>query len=309
VPLLLREADVEELLSPADAVAAVEGCFERLGRGVVENRPRFRVGLTDGLLHVMAAADPELGVAGLKTYAGFADGARFVVVLFAADRPEVLAYIEADRLGQRRTGAASAVAARHLARPGARSLGIIGCGWQAESQVECLRAALPELERLVVYCRDEERREAFAGRFDGEAAEWYSEAAAQDVVVTVTTSRDPVLRGEWLRPGALVCAVGANRLQARELDNAVLDRAAFVCCDSREQAKVEAGDLVEPIERGVLDWLEVHELADVVTGDLQGRARDDDIVLFKSLGIAAEDLAVAKLVLDRARERGLGIEV
>jgi alanine dehydrogenase len=309
VPLLIREADVEELLPPADAVAAVEGCLERLGRGGVENRPRFRIGLTDGLLHVMAAADSELGVAGLKTYASFADGARFVVVLFAADRPEVLAYIEADRLGQRRTGAASAVAARHLARPGARSLGIIGCGWQAESQVECLRAALPELERLVVYCRDEERREAFAGRFDGEAAEWYSEAAAQDVVVTVTTSRDPVLRGEWLRPGALVCAVGANRLQARELDNAVLDRAAFVCCDSREQAKVEAGDLVEPIERGVLDWLEVHELADVVTGDLQGRARDDDIVLFKSLGIAAEDLAVAKLVLDRARERGLGIEV
>jgi alanine dehydrogenase len=309
VPLLLREADVEELLSPADAVAAVEGCFERLGRGVVENRPRFRVGLTDGLLHVMAAADPELGVAGLKTYAGFADGARFVVVLFAADRPEVLAYIEADRLGQRRTGAASAVAARHLARPGARSLGIIGCGWQAESQVECLRAALPELDRLVVYCRDEERRDAFAERFGGEAAEWYSEAAAQDVVVTVTTSRDPVLRGEWLRPGAFVCAVGANRLQARELDNAVLDRAAFVCCDSREQARVEAGDLVEPVERGVLDWLEVHELADVVSGELQGRAQDADIVLFKSLGIAAEDLAVAKLVLDRARERGLGIEI
>lgn len=306
MPLLLREADVEGLLSPADAVEAVEGCFERLARGVVENRPRFRVGLEDGLFHVMAAVDRELGVAGLKSYVAVGGEARFVVVLFSTESAELLAYVEADRLGQRRTGAATAVAARRLARPDARSLGVIGCGWQAESQVECLRAALPGLEETVVYCRDEGRREDFARRFDAEAAEWYSEAAAQDVVVTVTSSRDPVLRGEWLQPGALVCAVGANRLRARELDNAVLERAAFVCCDSRDQARVEAGDLVEPVERGVLDWLEVHELADVVSGELQGRQREEDIVLFKSLGIAAEDLAVAKLVVDRANERGLG---
>jgi ornithine cyclodeaminase/alanine dehydrogenase-like protein (mu-crystallin family) len=309
MPLYLREADVEALLPPADAVEAVEACFERLARGVVENRPRFRLGLEDGLLHVMAAADLELGVAGLKSYAGFAAGARFLVTLFAVDRPEVLALIEADRLGQRRTGAASAVAVRHLARPGAATLGVIGCGWQAEAQVECIRAVLPELETLVVFCRNEERRRAFAERFGGEEAEWYRDAAEQDVVVTVTDSRDPVLRGEWLRPGALVCAVGANRLTARELDNAVLERAAFVCCDSREQARGEAGDLVEPVERGVLDWLEVHELSEVVGGEVQGRQRDDDIVLFKSLGIAAEDLAVGKLVLDRAREQGLGTDL
>jgi len=309
VPLLLREADVEELLEPADAIEAIEGCFARMARGSVENRPRFRIGLEEGRFQVMAAADLELGVAGLKSYVAFADGARFVVVLFAADRPEVLAYVEADRLGQRRTGAASAVAARRLARPDARSLGVIGCGWQAESQVECIRVALPGVERLVAYCRDADRREEFARRFGGEPGDWYTDAAAQDVVVTVTTSRDPVLRGEWLRPGALVCAVGANRLPARELDNAVLERAAFVCCDSREQATLEAGDLVEPVERGVLDWLEVHELAEVVGGAVHGRQHDDDIVVFKSLGIAAEDLAVAKLVLDRARERGLGIDL
>jgi alanine dehydrogenase len=129
------------------------------------------------------------------------------------------------------------------------------------------------------------------------------------VVVTITNSRDPVLRGEWLRPGALVCAAGANHMRARELDNAVLERATFVCCDSREQAEVEAGDLVEPVERGVLDWLEVHELSEVVAGEISGRQHDDDIVVFKSLGIAAEDLAVASLVAERARERGLGVEL
>ena len=307
--LYLRESDVDALLPPADAVDAVERCFERIAAGSVENPPRSRVQLPDGRLHVMAAVDAELGVAGVKTYVGTPEGARFVVVLFAADRPEVLALIEADRLGQRRTGAASAVAARHLAREGARSLGVIGCGWQAESQVECIRAALPDLERLVVYCRSEERRTEFARRFDGEAAEWYRDAAEQDVVVTATSSADPVLRGEWLRPGALVCAIGANRLRARELDNAVLERAEFVCCDSKEQARIEAGDLVEPVERGVLDWLEVHELAQVVGGEVAGRASGDDVVLFKSLGIAAEDLAVAKLVLERARERDAGTEL
>ena len=306
MPLYLSEADVDGLLPPADAVEAVEGCFARLASGAVENRPRFRLGLDDGRLNVLAAADLELGVAGLKAYAAFRSGARFVVALFAADRPELLALVEADRLGQRRTGAASAVAAKHLARPGARTLGVIGAGWQAESQVECLRAALPGIDRVVAYSRTEERLDEFCRRFDAEPAEYNRDAAEQDIVVTMTTSRDPVLRGEWLREGALVCAAGANRIDARELDNAVIERAAFVCCDSKEQARLEAADIAEPVEQGVLDWLEVHELAEVVGGEVQGRAHDEDIVLFKSLGIAAEDVAVAKVVYDRALERGVG---
>jgi alanine dehydrogenase len=309
MPLYLRESDVEELLSPEDAVEAVEGCFQRLARGEVENRPRFRLGLTGGLLNVMAAADLELGIAGLKTYTGFPDGASFAVALFATDRPELLALIEADRLGQRRTGAASAVAARHLAMPGARTLGILGTGWQAESQLECIRVVLPDLERVVAYSRNGERLTAFCKRFGAEPGEYNRDAAEQDIVVTVTSSKDPVLRGEWLRPGALVCAVGANRIESRELDNAVLERASFVCCDSREQARVEAGDLVEPVERGVLDWLEVHELSEVVSGEVAGRGSEEDIVLFKSLGIAAEDLAVGSLVYERAKERGVGVEL
>jgi alanine dehydrogenase len=309
VPLFLREADVEELLSPTEAVEVVEACFARISRGAVELDPRRRLRLEDGRLHVMAASDLELRRAGVKTYVGFADGARFVVALFAADKPELLALIDADRLGQRRTGAASAVAARLLAKPGARTLGLIGTGWQAESQLACIRAALPEIERVVAYSRNSERLEEFCRRFDCEAGEYNRDAAEQDVVVTITTSRDPVLRGEWLQPGALVCAAGANRIEARELDNAVLERATFVCCDSLEQAKLEAGDLVEPVERGVLDWLEVHELAEVVGGETAGRQHEDDIVVFKSLGIAAEDVAAAAFVYERAVERGLGVEL
>ena len=124
--------------------------------------------------------------------------------------------------------------------------------------------------------------------------------------MTVTTSRDPVLRGEWLKPGALVCAVGANDRRARELDNAVLERASFVCCDSNEQARLESGDLIEPIDQGILDWLEVHELHEVVGGEVQGRQSPDDIVLFKSNGIAAWDVAAGALAVERALERGVG---
>jgi ornithine cyclodeaminase/alanine dehydrogenase-like protein (mu-crystallin family) len=309
VPLYLTEADVAELLSPAEAVDVVEACFRRMAAGSVENRPRYRLGLESGALAVMSAADRELGYAGAKIYSGFRSGARFVVTLFAADRPELVAILEADRLGQLRTGAASGVAARYLARRGATTLGVIGCGWQAESQVACIRAALPGLERVLAYCRTPESLQAFCERTGAEAAESQAEAGAQDVVVTVTSSRDPVLRGDWLRPGALVCAVGANDLRRRELDNAVLERASFVCCDSVEAARVESADLVEPIGTGVLDWLEVHELQGVVAGEVPGRAGDEDVVVFKSNGLAAWDVAAAAAVVERARERGVGREL
>jgi ornithine cyclodeaminase/alanine dehydrogenase len=309
VPLYLSEQDVDRLLTPEDAVEAVEGSFRRMAEGVVENVPRRRLRLDGGALAVMSAADTGLGIAGVKTYAAGSGGASFVVVLFDAAGDETIAVIEADRLGQFRTGAASAVAARHLARKDASSLGVIGAGTQAEMQVRCIRAALPSVEHVTVYSRTPETREAFAKALDIEAVEGAQEAAAQDVVVTITTSRDPVLRGDWLRTGALVCAAGANRPHARELDNAVLQRAAFVCCDSIDDAKIESGDLIEPVQQGVLDWLEVHELAEVVGGQVQGRQSDNDIVVFKSNGIAAWDLAIGAVAVERAREHGVGREL
>jgi ornithine cyclodeaminase/alanine dehydrogenase-like protein (mu-crystallin family) len=310
VTLYLTEADVESLLAPEDALEAVEGCFRRMAAGAVENRPRYRVPLDGGILAVMSAADLELGYAGLKSYAAFGyEDVRFVVLVFDARRAELVGVLEANKLGQLRTGAASGVAAKYLARPGATTLGVIGCGWQAESQVACIRAAVPTIETVVAYCRTPKRLAAFCKRVGAEPAESHREAGAQDIVVTVTTSKDPVLRGEWLPAGALVCAVGANDPSARELDNAVLERAAFVCCDSREQSRQESGDLIEPVSQGVLDWLEVHELQEVVAGEVQGRSTDDDIVVFKSNGLAAWDVAIAAAAVGRARERGIGLEL
>jgi alanine dehydrogenase len=305
--LYLTEDDVGALLSAEDALDAVEGSFRHIAAGRVENMPRRRLRLEGGILAVMAAADLELGHAGLKSYAAFGyEDVRFVVLLFETARAELVAVIEANKLGQLRTGAASGVAARYLARPGARTLGVIGCGWQAEGQVASIRAAVPTIERVVAYCRTEERLRAFCERVGAEPGGSPREAGAQDVVVTATTSKDPVLRGEWLRPGALVCAIGANDPSSRELDNVVLERASFVCCDSLEQAKLESADLLEPVASGVLDWLEAHELQEVVVGELPGRQSDRDIVVFKSNGIAAWDIAIGVAALEQARERGVG---
>jgi ornithine cyclodeaminase/alanine dehydrogenase-like protein (mu-crystallin family) len=306
LPLYLTEANVTSLLAPADALEAVERSFLRLAAGAVENRPRERLRLEDGSFAVMAAVDRELELAGVKTYAWLPGGTPFVVVLFDTGRAELAAVIEADKLGQLRTGAASGVAAKYLARAGATSLGVLGCGWQARSQVACIREALPGIERVVAYCRTPERLAEFCQETGAEAGESHRDPAGCDVVVTVTTSRDPVLRGEWLRDGTLVCAVGANYPSARELDNVVLERAAFVCCDSREQARLESGDLIEPVEAGVLDWLEVHELQEVVAGELEGRQSDDDIIVFKSNGIAAWDVAIGAVALDKARKKKVG---
>ena len=305
MPLYVTESEVAELLTPADAFAAVEGALERLAGGEVDNRTRIGLDLPDGTFAVMPCVDRALGYAGLKTFAWAPAGTPFLVVLFAIDG-RLEAIVEAEWLSRRRTAAASAVAASRLARDRARTLGVFGNGRQAAAHVEALRGALEGLEHVVVQGRDAKRVAAFCAEHDCTPAEEPREAGECDVVVTATTSKDPVLRGEWLQPGAFVCAIGANSLSERELDNVVLERATFVCCDSRAQAREEAGDLVEPVEHGVLDWLEVHELSEVVTGELIGRAADDDIVVFKSSGLAAWDLAAAARVLDRAREQGAG---
>ena len=307
MPLYLTEEDVDGLLRPAEAVDAIEESMRRMARGSVDILPRKRLRLENGALAVMAASDRELDLSGSKSYAAAGGRVEFLVNLFEGG--QAVAVIEADRLGQLRTGAASGVAARHLAKSGARTLGIIGCGWQAESQVACIRAAVPGIEEVVAYCRTPEKLEDFCKRMDAQAGASHQDAAVQDVVVTATTSSDPVLRGEWLRPGTLVCAMGANRPRSRELDNVVLERANFVCCDLVEDAREESGDLIEPIEQGVLDWLEVHELHEVVAGELEGRQSDEDIVLFKSNGLASWDVAIAAAAVARARERGVGTDV
>jgi ornithine cyclodeaminase/alanine dehydrogenase len=309
MPLWLSEEDVASLVTPGEAVPVIEDSFRRTAAGEVELLPRRRFAVEGGYFAVMAAADRGLGVAGLKSYTVVEGKLSFVVCLFDLSDGSLTAMIAADRLGQVRTGAATGVAARHLARRGATSLGLIGAGWQAQSQLAAIRAAVPSIERVVVSSRTAERADAFAAEHGAEPAESPSDAGACDVVVTATTAKDPVLRGDWLSDGALVCAIGANDPRARELDSQVIARATLVCCDSLEDAKLESGDLIEPVAAGQLDWLEVHELQEIVSGALPGRQSDADIVLFKSNGIAPWDVAIGHEVVRRAREKGVGTEL
>ncbi len=313
--LFLTEADVEKLLTMPDAIRVVEDALREMGEARAVNRPRQRVRVPNGILNLMPAGLPTRGYLGFKYYSSFKPQTRFWFHLLDANNGDVLAIMQADRLGQQRTGAASGVATKYLARADAAEVGIIGAGWQAESQLEAI-SAVRAIRVVRCYSRDADHRKTFAKKMsarlnvDVRGVDSAEEAArAADIVVAATSSLEPVLRGEWLKPGAHINAAGANRAEARELDDGVLQRSAFVCVDSIEQAKIEAGDLISPIERGVLTWERVQELGDLVSGRLAGRTNVDEITLFKSMGIALEDVAVGAWVYERAREQKLGKEI
>ena len=312
--LLITEREVEDLLDMPTALDAVEDILRQHAEGRATNRARRRVSLPTAGLNVMFAGAPEIGALGLKAYTVARGGARFYTMLFDPEGGELLAIIQSDKMGQLRTGAATGVATKHLAREDATTLGVYGAGWQAESQVEAV-AAVRDLDRVIVYSRNEDTRKAFAQKMgerlgmEIETTSAPEEPAAQDIVVTVTSSAEPVLFGEWLRPGAHVNAAGSNMLFKTEVDREVIKRSSFVCVDSREELGLEAGDLMPSLETGGIMPEAVREIGGVVAGYLPGRRGSEDITFFASQGLALEDMAVARIVYDRAVERDLGRDV
>ena len=310
--LRLTENHVTELLDMDTTISAVEEVLRDQAEGQATNRPRFRVAMPASQLHVMAAGDNRLGVTGLKAYTASRKGARFLVLLYDAASGDMLAMIEADRLGQMRTGAASGVATKYMARADADTVGIYGTGWQAESQLMAV-CAVRKIKSITAYGRNAERREAFARRMTSvlgvevSAADSPEEAArGQSIVITATSAREPVLKGEWIDPGTHLNVVGSNFLSKAEVDVETIRRASIIVVDSIEQSRIEAGDLMPAIERGVINWESVTELGRVVAGLDRGRTSDLDITLFKSNGIALEDISTALRVYQLARERGVG---
>ena len=313
--LLLNESEVTLLLPMSLALEAVEEVFRWHGEEKLTNKPRVRVPVPGGLLHVMPAALPESRVMGLKSYATVRGGTKFVVLLFSAETGALLAVIEADRLGQMRTGAASGVATKHLARPDADRVGCYGTGWQARSQLEAV-CAVRRVREVRVFGRDPDRRARFAEEMSAlldvpVVAVERPEVAARDasILITITSSRTPVLEGRWIAPGAHVNAAGSNGLQRAELDVEAVRRAGLIVTDSVEQARVECGDLVAALEQGVIRWDDVRELGEVIAGRRPGRTGPEQITLFESQGVAMEDIAVAVRLVARARERRVGTEI
>jgi len=310
--LLLKEKDVTELLDIRVAIEAVEEVLRDQAEGRAMNRPRYRVAMPASQLHVMAAGDKRLGVAGAKIYTVSRKGARFLVLLYDGESGDMLAMIEADRLGQMRTGAASGVATKYMSRESADTLGVYGSGWQAESQMMAICAAR-QIKTARVYSRNAEHREAFARRMttllrcEVVPVDSPEEAARGcSIIATATTAREPVLKGEWIEPGTHINAAGSNFLSKAEIDVDTIRRAKIIAVDSIEQSRIEAGDLMPAIERGVISWESVTELGRIIAGRESGRTSADDITIFKSNGIALEDISTAFRLYNLARERGIG---
>jgi alanine dehydrogenase len=313
--LFLDEQQVTELLTMEMAIAAVEGALRQYGLGTAINNPRTRVRLPTGQLHMMGGAVPTHSVIGYKAYTAFRGKTRFHVMLYSAETGELLAMLQADRLGQMRTGAASGVATKYMARADAHSAGIFGTGWQARSQLEAV-CSVRQLQGIKAYGRDATRRQGFCTEMSQQLGIPVESAdtpeavvKGMDVVITSTNARDPLFNGNWLEPGAHVNAIGSNALIRREIDDTTVRRSALIVVDSKEQARLECGDLLGPLERGLIHWEQVRELGDVVAGLIPGRRQASDITLFESHGLAIWDLAAGMVVYDAARAKGIGQEL
>jgi len=314
--LLLSEADVRSLLTMPLALDTVESAFRKLAAGEAQLHTRRRLELPDqAFLHYMAAADTADGYMGMKIYTSVRGALRFLVPLYSVRNGELVALLEADYLGQMRTGAASGIATKYMARSNSSTVGIVGTGLQARTQLEAV-CAVRKIQRVRAFGRNPEKRAQFAAEMAAklgvavEPARTAEEAVrGADIVITITTSSRPVVEGAWLAPGTHINAAGGNFPHKRELDDAAISRVSRFAADSVEQSRLEAGDLIQPFASTPARWDEVLELADIVAGKFPGRSSPDQITLFKSNGIAIEDVAVAARVFELATHRQVGTRI
>ena len=313
--LFLTENDVKQLLTVTMALEGVESAHRDLSLGQGQDTPRARTRLPQTVLHILQGALPAQGVIGYKAYTTNRSGNRFLVHLFDAASGRLQAVIEADYMGMIRTGAASGLAARLLAPPGARVAGVFGAGWQAEGHVRAICAALP-LEKVKVFSRNTEKLQAFCRRLSEMTGVAVVPAASPEETVrgsallgTVTTATQPLFDAEWLESGTHINAAGSNALIRQELSEATLRRCALVAVDAVPTALGEAGDLLPLLEKGRLHARQLVELGDIVSGRHPGRTAAGQITVFESQGMAIQDLAVGLRVVAAARERGLGVEL
>lgn len=316
--LYLTEQDVTQVFTMPEALNVVEAAFKAQASGEATNEPRRRVRASGATLQVMSGAIANLegkSYLGLKSYSVAAGKARFFVQLFDASTGELLALIEADKLGQMRTGAASGIATKYLARADAETVGIYGSGWQAQSQLQAV-CAVREIKSIRVYSRTPEKREKFCELMrevlkleDIQAATRPQEVTDADILISITSSREPVLQGAWIRPGVHINAAGGNSVLRREFDDEVIKRASVLTVDSLDQARIESGEFVSAVEKGLLTWERVRELKFIVSGEMQARQADEQITLFKSLGLAIEDIAAAAFIYRKAMKQGIGRQI
>jgi ornithine cyclodeaminase/alanine dehydrogenase-like protein (mu-crystallin family) len=310
--LFLGEAEVQELLNMDDAVHILEETFRQQGKGNIINHPRNRIKTPKSMLHYLPGAVPHLNVMGYKAYTSSKAGIKFRVFLHDIETGELLSIMDGNYMGMIRTGAATSVATKHMSRQDSSRVGIYGAGWQARGQAMGV-CAVREIKSISVYSRDPAKRKAFCVEMGSLLeievipAEKPRDALNEvDIVITSTTSVQPVFSGEWLEAGVHINAIGGNFLFKREIDELCVSKSDVIVVESKEQSKIEAGEFMPLVEKGRLWWERIYELGEVVTGKVNGRNNNEEITLFKSLGIAIEDIAVAAHIYKLASVRSIG---
>ena len=313
--LFLKDEDVAQCVTMDAMLEAIESMQRQYGDGQAHNMTRRKIIADSGMLSVMGGGLFHQGLLGVKTYTVVKGAYSFQVSLYDANTGELLLYTQANRLGQLRTGATTGVAVKHLANPGDATVGIIGTGGQAPTQLEAL-SKVRGIKKIKAYSRTQERREEFARRMTDTmgvkvSAVTSNEDAVRDcdIVLCIAATMDPVVEAAWLKDGSTLIGAGPTTWRAREVDEAVITRAGKLIVDSTEQAAIEAGDLCSAVDKGIIQWSKVHELRHVVSGAVTGRDSNDQVVYAKIMGTGVADVAAAKLAYDSAKAAGLGTEM
>lgn len=323
--LILNREEVASVLTMKDTIEAVEQAFRDLAQGKAEMpvRPTIRVPDPPGVINVMPAYLATMGALGMKLVSGYPQNpSKFdmptiqATILYSDCRTgKLLAIMEGGYITAVRTGAASGVATKYMARAESATVGVLGSGIQAGTQLEAV-CAVRKIKSIKVFSPTAAHREAFAKRMSAQlgvdvAAVDTAEKAVSglDIVIAASSSKQPIVKGEWLAPGAHINGIGSHTTDARELDESAVKKSRVIV-DSMDAALREAGDLLMPIAEGVFGKEHIAgELGEVVLGKKPGRTRPDEITLFKSQGLAIEDVCTAKLVYERAKAQGKGTEL
>jgi ornithine cyclodeaminase len=314
--LYLKEQDMRDLLTMSMTIEQVERSFAARARGLAFDIPRKRTRQPEGHLHILQAAAPELNVIGYKAYYVRPDKSRTSLLhLMNREQGNLEAMIESDWLSQIRTGAATAVAVRHLARKDSKILGLFGSGRHAVTQLEAV-CAVRDVTEVKVFGRNADRVKSFCEMMGKRVAAKVRPALSReetvrgsDIIVTMTRSAEPLFDGKWLEPGQFIAATGSNALDRREIDTETVRRSDVIVVDSREVAQGECGDLLPAYENGLVYWENIADLGEVIVGRWPGRTSDQQIILFESHGMAMQDLYTGAAVLELARKQGRGVEL
>ena len=311
--ILITEKDVKNLLTMELAICSLEEIFKKESIKDSVNSSRIRINLPEGSLNFMAASSKSLNLIGTKSYIPKTKTAiKFYVQLYDGENGNLLSVIEANLMSRIRTGAASGLATKYLAKKNSSVLGIIGTGTQALHQAIAI-CKVRKIKTINIYSRNVNNRKNFCALINKNinnvnaiSVKTSKECVENaDIITTITNSDSPVFSSKWIKPGTHFNAAGSNVSTKREIDKETISKASTIVTDNIDQAKIECGDLIQPISIGITSWDKINTLSDLITGKIKGRSTDNEITIFESQGVAIEDLAIGSLLYDLAVKKAI----